>query len=154
MWPKLTVMLINKYMPDSDETLKGHLKGQCQGIRSTKHNAFTALVETEDTRIKIEEENSPFIPLPHTKLDDIFICVADLTEEIHTDQMGAFPHTSQRGNRYIMVAIHLDANYIFAEPMRNRTEGEMIRVYQKIINRMKAAGLGIKKHVLHNAPRQ
>jgi hypothetical protein len=26
----------------------------------------------------------------------------------------------------------------------------MIRVYQKIINRMKAAGLGIKKHVLDN----
>ncbi len=47
-----------------------------------------------------------------------------------------------------MVAIHLDANYIFAEPMRNRTEGEMIRVHQQIINRMKAAGLGIKKHVL------
>ena len=34
--------------------------------------------------------------------------------------------------------------------MKNRTEGEMIRVYQKIINRMKAAGLGIKKHVLDN----
>jgi hypothetical protein len=76
--------------------------------------------------------------------------VVDLTDEINTDQMGAFPHTSQRGNRYIMVAIHLDANYIFAEPMKNRTEGEMIRVYQKIINRMKAAGLGIKKHVLDN----
>ncbi len=43
-----------------------------------------------------------------------------------------------------MVAIHLDANYIFAEPMRNRTEGEMIRVYQKIINRMKAAGKPVK----------
>jgi len=39
-WPKFTVMLINKYMPDSDETAKGHLKGQRQGIRSTKHNAF------------------------------------------------------------------------------------------------------------------
>jgi hypothetical protein len=149
-WPKLTVTLINKYMPDSDETAKGHLKGQRQGIRSTKHNAFTALVETEEKRIKIEGENSPFKPLPSTKLNDIFIRVVDLTDEIHTDQTGAFPHTSQRGNRYIMVAIHLDANYIFAEPMRNRTEGEMIRVYQKIINRMKAAGLGIKKHVLDN----
>ncbi len=49
-----------------------------------------------------------------------------------------------------MVAIHLDANYIFAEPMKNRTEGEMIRVYQKILNRMKAAGLGLKKEVLNN----
>jgi hypothetical protein len=149
-WPKLTVMLINKYMPDSDETAKGHLKGQRQGIRSTKHNAFTALVEQEETRTKIEGESSPHKPLPPTKLDDIFIHVVNLTKEIHTDQTGAFPHTSQRGNRYIMVAIHLDANYIFAEPMRNSTEGEMIRVYQKIINRMKAAGLGIKKHVLDN----
>ncbi len=34
--------------------------------------------------------------------------------------------------------------------MKNRTEGEMIRVYQRIINRMKAAGLGLKKHVLDN----
>jgi hypothetical protein len=76
--------------------------------------------------------------------------VEDLNEEIHTNQTGAFPHTSQRGNCYIMVAIHLDANYIFAKPMTNRTEGEMIRVYQKIINRMKATGLGLKKHVLNN----
>jgi hypothetical protein len=60
---------------------------------------------------------------------------------------GAFPHTSQCNNRYIMVAIHLDANYIFANPMKNRMEGETIRVYQKIINRMKAAGLGLKKYV-------
>ncbi len=49
-----------------------------------------------------------------------------------------------------MVAIHLDANYIFAEPMKNRTEGEMIRVYQKNINRMKTAGLGLQKQVLDN----
>jgi len=128
-WPKLTVTLINKYMPDSDETTKGHLKGQGQGIRSTKHNAFTALVKQEETRIKIEGESSPHKPLPPIKLDDIFIRVVDLTNETHTNQTGAFPHTSQRGNRYIMVAIHLDANYIFAEPMRNRTEREMIRVY-------------------------
>jgi len=138
------------HMPDSDEMAKGHLKGQRQGIRSTKHNAFTALVEQEETRIKIEGESSPYKPLPPTKLNGIFIRVVDLTDEIHTDQTGAFPHTSQRGNRYIMVAIHLDANYIFSEPMKNRTEGEMIRVYQKMINQMKAAGLGIKKHVLDN----
>jgi hypothetical protein len=66
-WPKLTVTLINMYMPDSDKTAKCHLKGQCQGIRSTKHNAYTALVKTEETRIKIEGENSPFKPLPPTK---------------------------------------------------------------------------------------
>jgi hypothetical protein len=51
---------------------------------------------------------------------------------------------------YIMVAIHLDANYIFAEPMHNRSKEEMIWAYEKIINRMRMAGLGIKKHTLDN----
>jgi hypothetical protein len=49
-----------------------------------------------------------------------------------------------------MVAIHLNANYIFVKPMRSRSKEEMIRAYEKIINRMKAAGLGIRKHMLDN----
>jgi hypothetical protein len=64
--------------------------------------------------------------------------------------MGGFPYTSQRGNRYIMVAIRLDANYIFIKPMRNKTEEEMMVAYQRIVNRMRAAGLGLKKHILYN----
>ncbi len=49
-----------------------------------------------------------------------------------------------------MVAIHLNANYIFVKPMRSRLKEEMIRAYKKIINRMKAAGLGLRKHTLDN----
>ena len=108
------------------------------------------MIKVEEARIKIKGESSPFRPLPPTKLNDIFVHMENLNEEIHTNQTGAFPHTSQRGNRYIMVAVYLDANYKFAEPMKNRTEGEMIRVYQKILNRMKAAGLGLRKQVLNN----
>jgi hypothetical protein len=48
------------------------------------------------------------------------------------------------------VAIHLDANYIFVEPMRSRSKEEMIRAYAAIINRMRVAGLGLKKHTLDN----
>jgi hypothetical protein len=64
--------------------------------------------------------------------------------------MGAFPFTSQQGNRYIMVAIHLDANYIFVEIMRSRSKEEMMRAYKKIIKGMRLAGLGLKKHTLYN----
>ena len=31
-WQKLTTTMIQKYMPDSDEMIKGHIKGQQQGI--------------------------------------------------------------------------------------------------------------------------
>jgi hypothetical protein len=149
-WPKLTIQLIHKYIPDSDETANGHLKGQPQGVRSTKQKAFKKMIEVEEARIKSKGDSSPFCPLPPTKLNNTLVRVEDLNEEIHTDQTGAFPHTSQRCNRYIMVAVHLDINYIFAKPMKNRMEGESNRVYQKILNRMKAAGLGLKKQVLGN----
>jgi hypothetical protein len=49
-----------------------------------------------------------------------------------------------------MVTIHLNANYIFVGPMRSRSKEEMIRAYEKIINRMSLAGLGLKKHTLDN----
>jgi hypothetical protein len=47
-----------------------------------------------------------------------------------------------------MVVIHLNANYIFVEPMWGRSKEEMIKAYEKIINRMRLAGLGLKKHTL------
>jgi hypothetical protein len=60
-------------------------------------------------------------PLPTIKKHyDIFIMVYKLLDAIHTDQTGAFLITSQQGYQYIMVGIHLDANYIFCELMKNR----------------------------------
>ena len=47
-----------------------------------------------------------------------------------------------------MVAIHVDTSYIFMEPMKNQTSGHMIKTYQKIFEKVKAAGLGVKKHYL------
>jgi hypothetical protein len=56
-WPKLTTTMIHRYMPDSDETIKGHIKGQRQGIQSTRVNNVTPYDKDEDedtVRIKIE----------------------------------------------------------------------------------------------------
>jgi hypothetical protein len=57
-----------------------------------------------------------------------------LAKSIHSDQTGAFLYTSQHGNHYVMIVIHLDANCIFCKPMKNRSEDEMIEAYKKIIN--------------------
>jgi hypothetical protein len=84
------------------------------------------------------------------KLKDILVKIYELVETIHTDQTGAFPVTSQQGYQYIMVGIHIDANCIFCETMKNRTEGEMINAYQKMVDRMLLAGLGLKHHRLDN----
>ena len=136
-WPGLSVKAVNRHFPDSDETQKGHMKALRQGIRSTKQSAapITAEVTTAE---------------PMKKEHDIFVKVYDTQDLIYTDQTGAFPHVSSRGNRYIMVAVHIDSNYAFQEPMKNRTELEMIRTYQAIVKRMKERNLSLQKHILDN----
>ena len=102
-------------LPRFRQNFKGHTKGQRQGIRSTKPPELTATQGDNDKPTALSEACT----------NGIFTHIADLTKSIHTDQTGAFPYTSQRGNRYIMVAIHLDANYILVAPMRNRAESDM-----------------------------
>ncbi len=43
-----------------------------------------------------------------------------------------------------MVGIHLNANYISCKLMKNRTKGEMITAYQRMVDRMKLLALGLK----------
>ena len=79
MWPGLTVKAIAKYYPETDETPKGHMKGQRQGLRSTK------------TRMK--QETSPAIPTtkekvsvpPKKKTLEMFAKVVDLKEVMYSD---------------------------------------------------------------------
>ncbi len=99
-WPKLTVTLINRYFPDLDETIKGHLKGQRQGIRSIKQIALEKIIKNEQVRIKIEGENSHFHHIPITKTHKAFFHIEDLSNSIHTDQTGALL-TSQHGNQQV-----------------------------------------------------
>ena len=91
-------------------------------------------------------------PIP--KEYDVFIKDIAIDEEgnatIHSDQTGRFPKKSSRGNQYIMVLAHPDSNGILQEPMKNRTSGKMIRAYQKLINRLKSAGITPKRHILDN----
>ncbi len=100
--------------------------------------------------IKIEPTAETPPNLTITKENDIVVVIYELSNTVHTDQIGAFPLTSQQGYRYIMVGIHLDANYVFCELMKNRTEDEMITAYQRMVDRMAISGLGLKHHRLDN----
>ena len=84
------------------------------------------------------------------KEHDVYVKILDLKGIIYTNQTRKIPFMLSKGNRYVMVAIHVDASHIFMEPMKNRTAGHRIETYQKIFVRMTAAGLGVKKHYLDN----
>jgi hypothetical protein len=55
---------------------------------------------------------------------------------MHSNQTGCFPATSSRGNRYVLVLVEVDGNFIDAEPMKNRPEGVMIKAYQALWTRL------------------
>ena len=81
-----------------------------QGIRSTKVkkpvDAFTL-------------NDSTVITLPLKKLNDIFVSVHDAKETLYTDQTGAFPTRSRKGNQYVMILCEIDNNVIISKAMKN-----------------------------------
>jgi hypothetical protein len=131
---------------DSERTPKGSTPRQ--PINKTK--SIGENYRKHDGQDQNQGQKSPFHHIPITKTHKAFFRIEDLSNLIHTNKTGAFPFTSQQSNRYIMVTIHLDANYIFVELMHSKSKEEMIRAYQKIINRMRLAGLELKKHTLDN----
>ncbi len=106
-WPTITPATVQRHFPESNETQKGHMNKQRQGVRSTR-----VLAETTDVK------NIPALP----KMKDIYIKIYNATKTMHSNQTGRFPATSSRGNEYIMVSVEVDGNYIDAEPMKNKSE--------------------------------
>ena len=139
-WPHLSVKNVQKHFPESDEERQGHMRSIKQGIRSTK----------ERIMVEVEDENGNVQKVPLKKHNDIYVRIDEAKETIYTDQTGAFPVRSRRGNRYIMVLCEMDSNTIHTAAMKNRTGSEIIRAYQELMDKLKAAGLKPKKHILDN----
>ena len=49
-----------------------------------------------------------------------------------------------------MVLVEIDSSAILAEPMRNRTAGEMIKAFQLLVDRLSECGIKPKHHILDN----
>jgi hypothetical protein len=133
-WPTITPSTVRRHFPESDETQQGHMKRQRQGVRSTRVRDET-------------ESNVPATP----KTKEVYIKVHNATETMHTDQTGRFPATSSKGNQYIMVLVEVDGNFIDAEPMKNKSEGAMIKAYKALWDRLTSSGtVKPKTHILDN----
>ena len=135
-WPTISPEIVRRHFPESSETQKGHMKKQRQGVRSTR-----VLIETK------QETNTHTEP----KMKDIYIKIHNATETMHSDQTGRFPATSSKGNKYIMVLVEVDGNYIDAEPMKDKSTGSMIKTYLLLWNRLTDTGtVKPKTHIMDN----
>ncbi len=79
---------------------------------------------------------------PGVKHKDVYLMVIDATKKlIFSNQTGKFLITSARGNKYIMVAVELDGNYIDCEPLQSRLAKSLTKAYQAIFQCWKATGV-------------
>jgi hypothetical protein len=133
-WPTITPTTVQCHFPESDETQKGHMKKQCQGTRSTR----------------VQDKMEPNVPaLP--KMKDIYIKIHNATKTMHSNQTGRFPATSSRGNKYIMVLVEVNGNFIDAEPMKNKLEGPRIKACIALWTRLTTSGtVKPRTHILDN----
>ena len=92
-----------------------------QGVRSTK--------------VVDEDVMHMFKATPGRKHKDVYLRVFDATKKTtYTDQTGRFPITSSRGNKYLMVAVELDENYIDCETIQSQTAKSLTKAYQMFKN--------------------
>ena len=187
-WPLITVKHVHKYFPESEETQKGHMRNQRQGVRSTKrvltpnlsvlcpveseaekkfHDSSTRaggaaqIPATSLSKSQIDAGGPSEIlnpisnmlieePVALEKKSDLFIALYETNATLFTDQTGRFPQQSSRGNNYQMILHDIDSNSTWVEPMKNRTEGEMILGRRRALARMKVQGITPSHQVLDN----
>ena len=131
VWPGLAYQLANKHFPQLAEERKGHRHKVVPGVQLT-----TWVAKSRKVRDK-KEENS----LGRKRIQGVYARVMDVEEEVsdlvYTDQPGAFPVISSRGNRCIMGLLDYNSNFSFSKPMANQTTDKVLRAPKHLNNKLK-----------------
>ena len=137
-WPGLTSKLVLKHLPKSIATAKGHLQQDRQNIRSTKLSVAAAPL------VLLSQHAPPAL------FHQVFVETVELTGKVSTDQTCRFPVTSSCGSKYLMVFYDHDSNAIIPEPIKSRSEAELIRAYSVLHAKLTNRGFRPKFQMLDN----
>jgi hypothetical protein len=118
-WPGLTDELISRNLPASIITSKGHMQQQRKNLRSTQPKP--------DPELAVEPT-----PKAEHKTHHVYAAITEASGRIDTDLTGRFPVTASTGNKYIFLLYDYDSNAIIIEPIRNRSNKEILRAYNKL----------------------
>jgi hypothetical protein len=112
-WPLINVTNVAHYFPKSEETQRGHMCGQRQGVRATKKKTLDVFPNTPT-------------PTPHGNKKDIFIRIYKLKKKMYSNQTGRFPQVFSLGNKCIMVIHDVNSNSSWAKALKDKTSGKLI----------------------------
>jgi hypothetical protein len=104
-----------------------------------------------------EPSNEDFAPVPmdvHANSPQeatvVFVEIEQVTGKTYSDQTGKFLAPSATGSNYVMIFYEYDSNSIHAEPIKNRTAGELKRAYSTFVKLLTSRGLHPKLQILDN----
>jgi hypothetical protein len=120
----------------STSTTKGHLNHQRQNARTTKIKNAKVIVTEPDID-------------PGIKTQFVYAATVD-AGQIYTDQTGRFPVVSSKGKKYIMILYDYDSNAILVQPIKDRTDPELLKAFQVMEQVLVARGLTPKLMKLEN----
>ena len=150
-WPGLTSARVNKHLPKSEITSKGHLKLIRQGIRPTSKGAkpqgYDSSKGGNPSKGGSPDEKPTSLTIGRQR--NVIACsvpTKDLRGIIGTDQTGAFPATSTRKHKYVFILYDTDTEYIYGVPIKSRKATELVRAYQEAYDVLKDCGF---EPVLH-----
>ena len=149
-WPGLTESLVNQHLPLSTATVQGHLHRERQKLQSTTKKTTNKCIEAGLDLV--EDEMTPSSPTPNVKTNQvayILIDKKDLTTA-YQDLTGRFPYRSSRGNEYILIGFHYDANSIIAHPVKNRKGPTLIQAWEHLHHTFGKAGVAPDVWILDN----
>jgi hypothetical protein len=141
-WPGVTEDLVRKHLPKEIATVKGHLNQRRQNLRSSTTTANERAPEAESL-----DDVTP--EAAHVKTHQEFAAMVDVGK-VYGDLTGRFPIQSSSGNKYILTLYDYVRNTITTEPMKNRTDGEMIRAYTLLHEQLINAGFKPELQVIYN----
>ena len=130
--------MVRKHLPKFLATAKGNLKQDRQNIRSTKLSVAAAPLVL------------PSQQAPPARSNQVSVETIKLTGKVSTHQTGRFPVTSSRRIKYLMVLYYHDSNEIIPEPIKSRSEAELIRAYSVLHAKITNRGLRPKFQMLDN----
>ena len=123
-------------------TSQGHLAQERQHLQSTKIQPV----------LPILDDVFPSSDAPNIKTQDVIysITTSDELSKTYSDLTGRFPVQSSRGNNYIFVAYHPDANAILVEPLKNRQAATIVAAWTTVTTRLKNAAMKPNTWVMDN----
>ena len=148
-WPGLTTQMVDKYLPPSEATAKGHIRQEAQHLQSTKgkprsnthpidqlceKTASLSLNSSNNTEYTVDTHDIVVPPDTQGKTNDVVYIIINHDDMVtgYMDLTGRFPQRSSRGNNYILVGYHYDANAITANAIKDRTATSITHTWQTL----------------------